>query len=555
MRILSFLRNALIFILAGLLTDCQPALTKDQKFRLLILNGRNNHDWEQTGAVLQAMFQAHKGFQTEITTRPDTLTFQSLKQVDVLVSNWNSWQENDLRWSETTEDGLPEFIRQGGGFVTLHASSSVFYQWEEFREITTASWEEDTHHGELCPVHVEVHSQDHPVTRGLSNFVIYDELWMDARSNEKFTSLAYATKADPEEKTGEKQAAVMVADYGEGRIFHTILGHDARTMRNTGFQTLLIRGAEWAATGQVSTVIPQEMKLPPAREQDSYHWIQNDSVLALYNHEETIWQFNFRNRYGKPFFHPVYIGKTRFTSLSPDDHRWHLGQWFSWKYINGINYWEYVGDGYKAEGITEITNISLSREADFSARIELEILYHPDGGVPALKENRVVLVSSPDKGSLSMDYHLNFEALSDTVFLDRTPIMGEADGKSWGGYAGLSLRFNQDFMEADWIAPGAAQSVNGSEKEWLFMGFTGLHGEGAGSAMFISDQTRRLGEGWYLISDPELPFFYFSPACLYLAPLTLMKGEKLQLKYRVRHLSKIPSSGQLEKQYQDYINP
>lgn len=555
MRVLPAVRNAFLFVLAASLTGYRPAVMEEQGIRVLILSGRNNHDWKQTEAVLQRMLQTHEKFHADLTIRPDTLTFQSLQPYDVLVSNWNSWPEKNLRWSETTEKGLLEFIRQGGGLVTFHASSSAFYTWDEFREISTASWEEHTHHGKMSPVRVEIHSQDHPVTRGLSDFFIFDELWMDARSNDRYTPLAYASKADEEELAGEKQEAAMVAEYGKGRIFHTILGHDARTMRNTGFETLLIRGIEWAATGQVSNVIPQELNPSPAPEQDSYHWIQNDSLLALFNHEEVIWQFNFNNRYGKPYFHPVYRGKTRFTSLSPDDHRWHLGQWFSWKYINGINYWEYVGDGFKSEGITRITDISISREADFSARIELEIQYHPEGDVPALRETRIVLVSAPEKGCLSMDYEFNFEALSDTVFLDRTPIQGEAGGKSWGGYAGLSLRFNQDFTDAQWISPGEADEVNGSEEAWLLMGFSGLHGEKAGSALFISDQTRRSGEGWYLINDPEVPFYYVSPACLYLAPLTLLRGEHLQLKYRVNHLSGIPNTGELRRQYREYINP
>lgn len=554
MRILPVLSLALLIVLALSMTGCKPALSDDEVIRVLILSGKNNHQWKQTEAVLLNICQAQESLHAEICTRPDTLSLETLQQYDVLLNNWNSWPENEVRWSESTEDGLLEFIRRGGGLITFHASSSTFYQWDEFREISTASWEENTHHGKMSPVKVEFHIHDHPLTRGLSDFYIYDELWIDARSNEKFTTLAYAVNEELTDTSGEKQAALMVAEYGNGRILHTILGHNARAMRNTGFETLLIRGIEWAARGQVSSAIPQEMRISPQHDQLSYSWLENDSVLALYNHEDLIWQYNFRNRYGKPYFHPVYLGKTRFTSLSPDDHRWHLGQWFCWKFINGINYWEYVGDSYNSQGTTKITDISISKDSDFSARIELEILYHPPGAMPVMKENRSIVISPPIGESLAMDYKLKFEALSDTLILDRTPILGEADGKSWGGYAGLSLRFNQDFLDARWIAPGGAQSVNGSDGEWLFMGFTGLHGEEIGSAIFISDQSRRKGEGWYLINDPAQPFYYFSPAFLYLSPLTLMKGDELELKYQVRHLSGLPTTESLEKQYQEYIS-
>jgi type 1 glutamine amidotransferase len=43
----------------------------------------------------------------------------------------------------------------------------------------------------------------------------------------------------------------MVIDYGKGRVFHTVLGHDEEAMRCRGFYTTLQRGTEWAATGKV----------------------------------------------------------------------------------------------------------------------------------------------------------------------------------------------------------------------------------------------------------------------------------------------------------------
>jgi type 1 glutamine amidotransferase len=59
------------------------------------------------------------------------------------------------------------------------------------------------------------------------------------------------TAANTGEDTGE-QPAIFAGTYGKGRIFHTILGHDETALRNTGFQSLILRAAEWASTGQVS---------------------------------------------------------------------------------------------------------------------------------------------------------------------------------------------------------------------------------------------------------------------------------------------------------------
>ena len=52
----------------------------------------------------------------------------------------------------------------------------------------------------------------------------------------------------------------MTIDYGKGKVFHTVFGHimDAPfpAMECVGFQTTLLRGAEWAITGKVKQKVP-----------------------------------------------------------------------------------------------------------------------------------------------------------------------------------------------------------------------------------------------------------------------------------------------------------
>jgi type 1 glutamine amidotransferase len=200
-------------------------------------------------------------FEVSVTEKPDTLRSGDFANFDVLLSNWNSWPENDLRWPPELEEGLLEYIRSGGGMVFFHASTSAFYEWPEFREISTAAWVEDTWHGEKGPVSVSFSDHEHPITAGLSDFRIFDELWINAGSGNGFQVLGTASAIYPQNNNregDEPQPAVFVKEYGKGRIFHTILGHDPRAVRNTGFQILLLRGTEWAATGEVSLSLSQE---------------------------------------------------------------------------------------------------------------------------------------------------------------------------------------------------------------------------------------------------------------------------------------------------------
>ncbi len=48
----------------------------------------------------------------------------------------------------------------------------------------------------------------------------------------------------------------MALEYGKGRVFHTTFGHDIRALSSADFAVILQRGAEWAATGDVTQPVP-----------------------------------------------------------------------------------------------------------------------------------------------------------------------------------------------------------------------------------------------------------------------------------------------------------
>ena len=58
--------------------------------------------------------------------------------------------------------------------------------------------------------------------------------------------------------TSHHEPMMITVNYGKGRVFHTPLGHTDYSMECVGFITMLQRGAEWAATGKVTTKIPAD---------------------------------------------------------------------------------------------------------------------------------------------------------------------------------------------------------------------------------------------------------------------------------------------------------
>jgi type 1 glutamine amidotransferase len=88
-----------------------------------------------------------------------------------------------------------------------------------------------------------------------------DELYMRLRGPaENLTVLTTAFAAKDKKGSGEHEPIMFTIRYGEGRVFHNVLGHDTTAMSGVGFQAMTQRGAEWAATGKVT--------LPPLSEAD-----------------------------------------------------------------------------------------------------------------------------------------------------------------------------------------------------------------------------------------------------------------------------------------------
>jgi type 1 glutamine amidotransferase len=116
-------------------------------------------------------------------------------------------------------------------------------------------------HGPQNEFLVTIRDREHPVTRGLPDFWMHskDECYSHLRGPaENMTVLATACDSPELQKAGRHEPMLMVIDYGEGRVFHTTLGHDQPAFESVGFITTFLRGAEWAATGKVTQPIPDD---------------------------------------------------------------------------------------------------------------------------------------------------------------------------------------------------------------------------------------------------------------------------------------------------------
>ncbi len=531
---------------------------KNDLIKVLILSGKNNHEWQKTTPVLVRILKEAKLFSVSVTEKPETLLYADLKKYNLVVSNWNTWPDNKQRLDAQWENDFEKYVNEGGGVLSLHAGASSFYDWEAYHRIGIGRWGKETHHGAPTRGKVYGFDQNHPITKGMNAFYIMDEIW--EKTDIYPGSKTIGSLAATDEKDGHPidVQSVFVSQTGKGRCFFTTLGHDERALLNSGLQTLLLRAAQWCAGREVTIGLPAELQ-KKSSVKDQYHWNQTDTSLTLSNQSKTIWQYNYNNRLGRPYFHPLTVNHSDLTCVSPPDHPWHLGLWFSWKFINGVNYWEYLNDfkspdtGFKSEGITEIVSKQIVTNPDFSSDIRMEFNYHPINGKPVLAEVRKLHVSTPfPDGSYYIDEEHLFRSLTDSVLLDRTPIIGEPSGQSWGGYAGLSIRFNQDYTSPEIIY--SADTTNCPKCGWMYMGFNNLTGTKTGMAVLQHPKFTTKATSWYVINDPKTPFYYYSPAILFDGKLMLKKGETLALKYRIWMLPGAVTKDKLQQKFEQYLN-
>lgn len=237
---------------------------RDESIRVLLLSGQNNHNWQQTTPKIKSILEASGQFAVEVDEHPQRLTSKRLQAFQVVLSNWNAYGSSPASgsiWPPAVRECYIEFVRRGGGHVVIHAGSSSFYDWDEYHKLTLATWQEGrTDHGPRHQFKVQIVATDHPIAKGVGDFNFFGELWHRPALQEDVMIIASALSSKDHGGSGEQEPVAVAKQFGKGRSFTLLLGHDTAEMENSGFAALLTRGTQWAATGK--TVAPGEANTP-----------------------------------------------------------------------------------------------------------------------------------------------------------------------------------------------------------------------------------------------------------------------------------------------------
>ena len=293
----------LLTLVAAALSGCasgrrdaaSPAVPEAGYARVLVVDGQNNHDWPRATVILKRILEDSGRFSVEVSTtpprdappdawaawRPDFANF------DVVVSNFNGGHTaKGTHWPREVEQALEDYVRNGGGFVSFHAANNSFPNWHAYNEMIGLGWRPPDFGPSLVvskdekvvtipkgdgrkPGHGPEHDfvvttldASHPITKGLPKRWMHPNEQLTHGQHGPAQNLTVLTCAWSKD-TKDNEPMDWTVSYGKGRVYTTMLGHlwkdrPDTALRCVGFQTLFVRGVEWAATGRVTYAVPKD---------------------------------------------------------------------------------------------------------------------------------------------------------------------------------------------------------------------------------------------------------------------------------------------------------
>jgi type 1 glutamine amidotransferase len=235
-----------------------------QRAVLLLVGGHDYHNQPFHYAELAGILAGEARADLRITADLSVLEPASLARYDAVV-NWTTFVE------PTPEQvaALLAAVEGGTGFIGLHAATATFWNSAAYLHLIGSRFVRHDPYGAFT---VHIVDRDHPVTAGLEDFVVEDELYHVSGGPGEFEALAAAITAGRPIReasaaanavgegplgpgirvlaAAEGHPLVYVKTHGRGRVYYNALGHDTKALTHPAYRRLVLQGLDWV-TGRV----------------------------------------------------------------------------------------------------------------------------------------------------------------------------------------------------------------------------------------------------------------------------------------------------------------
>ncbi|HLN29323.1 MAG TPA: ThuA domain-containing protein [Gemmataceae bacterium] len=220
--------------------------------KVLLLSGgqRDHHAYRRQAQRLQKILEDSRQFEVTICEDAAILLTPSLRKYDMLLVTADR-RDPEFRLTEEQQRAMLNFVEEGKGLFSFHAFCCADKTWlPQMRELIGGVL---SHVGtpdtkvRIGKYPVKIVDQDHPITRGLSDFEHEDELYYHLQTQGELKPLVVAVYE------GKDWPILWTRSYGRGKVCVSVFGHcgvqpNAKDpLDQAPFRDLVLRGMAWTA--------------------------------------------------------------------------------------------------------------------------------------------------------------------------------------------------------------------------------------------------------------------------------------------------------------------
>lgn len=152
--------------------------------------------------------------------------------------------------NEVQKQAFLDLLNQGKSILFLHHSLVSYQDWDEFENIIGGRYYQSTNKEDSLKfiqstyrhdvdIPVQIVDKNHPITKGLEDFVIHDEIYGKYKILPNVSPIITTTHPESEKVIG------WTNQYGKSKIVYIQLGHDHHSFDDKNYRLLIKQSIDW----------------------------------------------------------------------------------------------------------------------------------------------------------------------------------------------------------------------------------------------------------------------------------------------------------------------
>ena len=242
------------------------------------LCGDESHNSDYIRSGLTSTLVEGAGLSIDFTDEEKLLSYENLRKYKILIMFRDGLRFPDgyyraMNWSGTVKDivsvpplkkkiggrgvgwmtaeqgkAIKTWVEEGGSLWAFHNNSEASIHNQDYRDVEGAIY---TGHPPIRPFKVHIVNPEHPITRGVNDFVVTDEQHFVTYDKDPKYVLARSINEDGLEykdmsgRRSNTAESVWAYDYGKGRVCFMAPGHMIPVLWNPEYEKMQQNGAKW----------------------------------------------------------------------------------------------------------------------------------------------------------------------------------------------------------------------------------------------------------------------------------------------------------------------